>query len=81
MSGWWRGTRLVIGRELLVGFGRTSYRITLAILALGGLAVAVLPRVLASDSKPSYTVAGVGTRRVVSTARSRRSPRLWRSRS
>jgi ABC-2 type transport system permease protein len=60
VSGWWRGTRLVIGRELLVGFGRKSYRITLAILALGGLAVAVLPRVLSSDSKPSYTVAGVG---------------------
>src|SRR5688572_33499767 len=36
VTGWWRGTRLVVGRELLVGFRRKSYRITVAVLLLGG---------------------------------------------
>src|SRR5687768_17344203 len=44
LTGWWRGTRLVVGRELLVGFRRKSYRITVAVLLLGGVAVAVVPQ-------------------------------------
>ena len=50
MTGWWRGTRLIVGRELLVGFRRKSYRVTLAVLLLGGLAVSVVPRLLSSGS-------------------------------
>ena len=60
MTGWWWGTRLVIGRELLVGFRRKSYRITLAVLFLGGVAVAVVPRLLSSDETPKYELAVVG---------------------
>ena len=60
MTGWWWGTRLVIGRELLVGFRRKSYRITLVVLFLGGVAVAVVPRLLSSDEKPKYELAVVG---------------------
>lgn len=60
MTEWWRGTRLVIGRELLVGFRRKSYRITLAVLFLGGVAVAVVPRLLSSDETPKYELAVVG---------------------
>lgn len=60
MTGWWRGTRLVVGRELLVGFRRKSYRITLAVLLLGGVAVTVVPRLLASDETPEYTLGVVG---------------------
>lgn len=59
MSGWWRGTGLVTGRELLVGFRRRSYRITVAVLLLGGVAVAVVPRLVGSDEAPEYTL-GVG---------------------
>lgn len=54
------GTRLVIGRELLVGFRRKSYRITLAVLFLGGVGVAVVPRLLSSDGTPKYELALVG---------------------
>ena len=60
MSGWWRGTGLVTGRELLVGFRRRSYRITVAVLLLGGVAVAVVPRLAASDETPEYTLGVVG---------------------
>ena len=60
MSGWARGTGLVVGRELLVGFRRKSYRITLAVLFLGGVGVAVVPRLLSSDETPTYTLAVVG---------------------
>jgi ABC-2 type transport system permease protein len=60
VTGWWWGTRLVIGRELLVGFRRKSYRITLAVLFLGGVAVAVVPRLLSSDETPKYELAVVG---------------------
>lgn len=60
MTGWWSGTRLVIGRELLVGFRRKSYRITLAILFLGGVGMAVVPRLLSSDETPKYTLGVVG---------------------
>ncbi len=60
MTGWWRGTRLVVGRELLVGFRRKSYRVTVAVLLLGGVAVAVVPRLLSSDETPEYTLGVVG---------------------
>jgi ABC-2 type transport system permease protein len=60
VTGWWWGTRLVIGRELLVGFRRKSYRITLAVLFLGGVGVAVVPRLLSSDETPKYELAVVG---------------------
>lgn len=60
MTGWWQGTRLVVGRELLVGFRRKSYRITLVVLFLGGVAVAVVPRLLSSDETPKYELAVVG---------------------
>ncbi|HET9773037.1 MAG TPA: hypothetical protein VFS16_19220, partial [Acidimicrobiia bacterium] len=60
MTGWWRGTRLIVGRELLVGFRRKSYRVTLAVLLLGGLAVSVVPRLLSSDDTPEYSLGVVG---------------------
>jgi ABC-2 type transport system permease protein len=60
VTGWWRGTRLVVGRELLVGFRRKSYRITVAVLLLGGVAVAVVPPLLSSDETPEYTLGVVG---------------------
>ena len=60
MTTWWSGTRIVIGRELLVGFRRKSYRITLVALFLGGVGVAVVPRLLSSDEAPRYDLAVVG---------------------
>lgn len=60
MTGWWRGTGLVVGRELLVGFRRRSFLVTTAALFLVGLAIAVLPRVLADTGTPSYDLAVAG---------------------
>jgi ABC-2 type transport system permease protein len=57
---WWRGTGLVVGRELHVGFRRRSFLVTIAALLLVGLAVAVLPRLLADTGMPSYDLAVSG---------------------
>lgn len=60
MTSSWEGTRLVIARELVEGARKKSYRVTLAVLLAGGLALAIVPRLLASDDRPSYSVAVVG---------------------
>jgi len=60
VSGWWRGTGLVCGRELSVGFARRSYRITAIVMLLIGVAAAVLPQLISPTGETRYQIAVVG---------------------
>jgi ABC-2 type transport system permease protein len=56
---WWPGARLVAGRALAEGGSSKSWRIVTLLMLLAGLAVAIVPRLLGSQT-PQYTLGVVG---------------------
>ncbi|MCU0283062.1 MAG: ABC transporter permease [Candidatus Nanopelagicales bacterium] len=58
-TGFWAGVRLVAGRAIAEAWASKSWRIITAVSVLVGIALVVVPRVLADDTT-EYTLATVG---------------------
>jgi ABC-2 type transport system permease protein len=58
-TGFWSGVRLVAGRAIAEAWASKSWRIITAVSVLVGMALVVVPRVLADDTT-EYTLATVG---------------------
>lgn len=58
-TGFWSGVRLVAGRAIAEAWASKSWRIITAVSVLVGIALVVVPRVLADDTT-EYTLATVG---------------------
>jgi len=58
-GGFWKGTRLVVGRAMAEAWGSRSWRVVTLIMLAIGLAVVIVPRVI-GDRETTYTLALVG---------------------